>query len=577
MSDFLFAKPILEKLTPNLPFFEYHHQLAEIYKKTETEKEKKFLDLLIDVSSAIIDIENTSNPYNISLKPDELKYLEGVSGVVDIPEIKYLLKDVLWIHEKKNISHGLEALEASLDSAKKIDPRLYPSDILKRIKRALVLSHQLKNRAKHDLVESTLTTICNLFKVVINSDCYLSGWIIELLIDYNAKNQIQEIISSDLLVTALAAAEKNSDWQLAHQLRRSVLIIYRFSEKTSETNRALIELASSYAKEGDQLRSGIVATRAFQLAIRNLMEVTGEDLQQTKSELMQEFHKKLLAAQSVIPQQMKLVQTQSIDLSDQLMILKNDLSQGRNALECLTILALKFPQQNESVFRSMQDNRQESNIHSLFASKSVVDDRGRTVANLSNEHKEYSHNLNTDLNILWSIKARLIEFGRNWISSEYPFIKSDWNNLLGDCSTIRPGHEQIVIEGLHFGLNGNYLVSSHLLIPQIEDSFRYLLENNEILCSKIAKSLNQKDEILDDLVKHTKLNELLGEEFVFEASRLLIEPGLNFRNDESHGKLPYAAFWSHTSVYLWYLALRLHCLGPSILKSKFQVKAPSDP
>jgi len=170
------------------------------------------------------------------------------------------------------------------------------------IRRALVLSHQLKNRVKHDIVENTLTTICKLFKVVINSDCYLSGWIIELLIDYNAKNQIQKIISSDLLVTAIDATEKNSDWQLVHQLRRSVLIIYRFLEKPSETNHALIELASSYAKEGVQLRSGIVATRSFQLAIRNLMEVTGEDLQQTKSELMQEFHKKLLAAQSVIPQ-----------------------------------------------------------------------------------------------------------------------------------------------------------------------------------------------------------------------------------------------------------------------------------
>ena len=102
---------------------------------------------------------------------------------------------------------------------------------------------------------------------------------------------------------------------------------------------------------------------------------------------------------------MKLVQTQSIDLSDQLMILKNDLSQGKNALECLTILALKFPQQNESVFKSMQDNRQESNIHSLFASKSIVDDRGRTVANLSNDQKEYSHDLNTDLYQTQEIKA----------------------------------------------------------------------------------------------------------------------------------------------------------------------------
>ncbi len=576
MSDFLFAKPILEKLTPHLPFFEYHYELVDIYKKTEARDEKKFLDLLIDISSVIMNIENTSNPYEKSLKQDELKYLEDASISVENPEIKYLIKDILWVHEKKNISHGLEALEASLESAKKIDPRLYPTDILNRIKRALVLSHQLKNRVKFDIVENTLATICNIFKIVISSDNYLSGWIVELLIEYNAKSQIHEIISSDLLVIAIAAAEKNSDWQLAHQLRKSVLNIYRFLKNTSEINRALIELASSYAKEGDQLRSGIVATRSFQSAIRNLMEVTGEDLQQTKSELMEEFHKKLLAAQSVIPEQMKLIQTQSVDLSDQLMILKKDLSQGRSALECLTILALKFPQQNESVFRSMQDNRQENNIHSLFASKSIVDDKGRTVANLSSTQKAYSHDLNTDLSILWSIKARLIEFGRSWISSEYPLIKSDWSNLLGDCSTIRPGHEQLVIEGLHFGFNGNYLVSSHLLIPQIEDSFRYLLESNDILCSKIAKSLNQKDEILDDLVKHLKLSELLGDEFVFETSRLLIQPGLNFRNDESHGKLPYESFWSHTSVYLWYLALRLFCLGPSILKSKFQVKPPSD-
>ena len=143
-----------------------------------------------------------------------------------------------------------------------------------------------------------------------------------------------------------------------------------------------MELSRSYSKQGSQLKHGIPAKLCFQSAIKYVSEISGKDFQQIKKELKEEFHMKLLEAQSVIPEQMQLYQTESISIEDQCIMFEKELSQGKNIFECLVIFILKFPQHNESFFEPMVKNCRNGLIHSLFCEQSIVDKKGRTITTL---------------------------------------------------------------------------------------------------------------------------------------------------------------------------------------------------
>ncbi|HRF97031.1 MAG TPA: DUF4209 domain-containing protein, partial [Aggregatilineales bacterium] len=70
---------------------------------------------------------------------------------------------------------------------------------------------------------------------------------------------------------------------------------------------------------------------------------------------------------------------------------------------------------------------------------------------------------------------------------------------------------------------------------------------------------------LDAILSEAKLEEVLGENVVFDLRCLLIEKlGSNYRNDFAHGLLSDDGFSSYTAIYLWWLVLHLCYLGKKI-------------
>jgi hypothetical protein len=100
-------------------------------------------------------------------------------------------------------------------------------------------------------------------------------------------------------------------------------------------------------------------------------------------------------------------------------------------------------------------------------------------------------------------------------------------------------------------LTGDFLVSTHLLIPQLENSIRYILSNQGEIVSNLGDDRTQDEKNLNSILFSPKLIEILGEDITFDLQGLLVERfGSNIRNDTAHGLINIYSFSSPQHSYL---------------------------
>ncbi|MDD1468076.1 DUF4209 domain-containing protein, partial [Dolichospermum sp. ST_sed5] len=135
---------------------------------------------------------------------------------------------------------------------------------------------------------------------------------------------------------------------------------------------------------------------------------------------------------------------------------------------------------------------------------------------------------------------------------------------------VAAGREYLFAKGLYAGLIGDFITSTHILIPQIENSVRYLLSSRGAITSGIDNKNNgiQKEKYLTSTLypsQYPEITSIFDEDTLFDLQGLLVEhSGSNLRNKIAHGLITDDDFSSSTFSYLWWLTLRL-CFGIGIL------------
>jgi hypothetical protein len=157
--------------------------------------------------------------------------------------------------------------------------------------------------------------------------------------------------------------------------------------------------------------------------------------------------------------------------------------------------------------------------------------------------------------------AQVIEHVRHQILLEHSVCIDDLLLIVWNNPFIPEGREYIYARGLHAGFLGNFLDAAHLLIPQLENSIRYLLAQRGVIPSGIDAQGIQEEYTLSKIMYLPEIKAIFGEDVAFDLQGLLVEPaGSNIRNSMAHGLMNYDHFFSPQIVYLWWLTLRLCCL-----------------
>lgn len=115
----------------------------------------------------------------------------------------------------------------------------------------------------------------------------------------------------------------------------------------------------------------------------------------------------------------------------------------------------------------------------------------------------------------------------------------------------------LVAKGLKAGFEGDFVVSLHLLIPQLEHIVRTHLQLRGAKTLTSEGTDLQMEAGLSTLASHPEMKVVFGEDLAFEIRALFCEGfGPNLRNEVAHGLIEVGALQSAESIYAWWLIFR---------------------
>jgi hypothetical protein len=151
-----------------------------------------------------------------------------------------------------------------------------------------------------------------------------------------------------------------------------------------------------------------------------------------------------------------------------------------------------------------------------------------------------------------------IEPARRTLMAEHGYHERDLARLAEASPFVPPGREPFFSRGLFAGLEGDYFLATHVLVPQIEHATRSLLKSRGVNTVKVNRDGLDEERDLADLLRLPETTKLLGEDVCFTFRALLLHrSGPHFRDLLAHGLLEYGAFFSVHAGYLWWLTLHL--------------------
>ncbi|MHC5737238.1 DUF4209 domain-containing protein, partial [Nostoc sp.] len=154
-----------------------------------------------------------------------------------------------------------------------------------------------------------------------------------------------------------------------------------------------------------------------------------------------------------------------------------------------------------------------------------------------------------------------IEQARYQINLEHSVQINDLLPIVSNSPFVPSEREYLFAKGLYAGLTGDFFTSTHILIPQIENSMRYLLWRQNIITSKFDDNGIQNEYDLNKILYLPEIASIFDENTLFDLRGLLIEhSGSNLRNRMAHGLINDNEFNSPIMSYLWWMTLRLCCL-----------------
>lgn len=121
---------------------------------------------------------------------------------------------------------------------------------------------------------------------------------------------------------------------------------------------------------------------------------------------------------------------------------------------------------------------------------------------------------------------------------------------------IPAGHEPFFVKGLLAGIERDYITACHLLIPQVENSLRYLVQQSGEEPTTLHGDGTQERDGLKTMLEHSVVIERLGIDLASNLKIILLDKVYgDLRNQLSHGYTPASHYHGVSAIYFWWLML----------------------
>ena len=162
-------------------------------------------------------------------------------------------------------------------------------------------------------------------------------------------------------------------------------------------------------------------------------------------------------------------------------------------------------------------------------------------------------------NFKWTFRVQTaIEPARLTIVGEHAPRPFQLEFLVNANPFVQSSRVPIFLRGLHAGLMGDTMMAVHLLVPQLENALRFVLNQHGVDTANIDSEGLEQNKALGKLLEFPELRQLLGDDLIFELRGVFCEKsGFNFRNRLAHGRVSAGDCSSVAAINAWWLILRI--------------------
>jgi hypothetical protein len=547
----------------NLPSIENLLDCTELYSTLDNIEPGDAATLLHQISSMMLDPSDTRVPFKPyfqyagthsssieDFNKHSLFCIAAITKEINNADLRARLSDLIWCRKAGGLEQAHLAVSSYIDSAK----ALISSNRFKavaRIERALRLGYTLRR------AQGSQYDVAAEYTALLLTD--------EKLIEYPAqliRLACEFSVKDDRYLYSLA--ERTAD-ELFHKkdFRRSILFLevcqtcaFSMKDKDSE-HSAIRKIARCHETEADY-HDGAISVGCLMSAIEAIRKTPNSKPKQA------ELYKKLRAHQRELKHHMGGFEISSGDMSKEVKTAQKIVI-GTDIFDCIFRLALVVT--TPSKIDQLRDVVKKTIMNSIFADLGAdhIDSEGMVVAKTPGaDADENAKNSAIESHLATLIKNDHVLTARAYvlpateaIVNTYYFDKEVLAPFVVNNPFIPSDHKEFYSRGLMAGLHGDFLLSSHLLIPQIENSLRYVLEQLDEESTRIHGDGDQERDGLKVLLEHPKLVDEFGDT-LFHLKTILIDKVYgDLRNQVSHGYIPSSQLNSEASAILWWLTLRI--------------------
>lgn len=500
--------------------------------------------------------------------PDELNFFESILGDIFDPWLKARLADLLWICKRpRNPGHARAAIESYISHP--INPESWISGVDDCWERGARLAIQLKINEKIEEIKSQLFSS---FLMDHTDKTFMALWLAKLL----DRLQVDRDIRGDI---AKKLSNLGSDLAIKGDFNAARAYFEMAAKKNSQTGDEaawisnLVAIAECFEKEAD-LRSSdsnlaansfyenaIQAYRSVPIKHRAAFDIEGK---------MSSVKSKIKATGEATLDEMGVVKTPGVDISE---IVKSSIGHvaGKINLQDALIhfVGLYSGPNHNKLMDSARETLKSSFFSSLFGSSRLSSD-GRVVARVpaanlnageeAPENKAILHHQTVqhfDIEIQIVVKGQILPALRQVLLEHR--VTKEFLELACLHSPIVPRDRSGLLSyALWLGFEYDFGNSIHLLCPQFEHIIRTQLKSAGAHTSNIDKDGIENENGLSTLMDLPEAIDIFGHDLVFEIRSVFTDSlGFNLRNEVAHGLLGDHNASSISSIYAWWMILRL--------------------
>ena len=544
----------------------------------------KILSLFADACSMMLSPESANEPFKPLMQsrthrwvvPNDLRdsdiafFAEVVDEIRD-PRLAARLADLVWLRQvPRDPKFALTAIDNY--RAIPLTAKSWFADARHCWGRARVLVAML-GKGSGDRWAEIRDSVLIAFRAAGTRDNYFGLQLAEFLEDYIDAKAEQLSIARQLQQLA-EAFERDGNRHAAQDYFDGAAGWFKRGGDAQQSTTMIVATAECLAKEGDERLvadqpSHTAAGLLYERAIQKYRSVPkAERGQHGVEERLADLHQRVQASGLQSLGEMNTIETPSVDLSEVADRSRQAVT-GKAPLDALGEYLNLHAFMNAEQLRSKAIENLKAHPLQALLSTVVVADDGRIVAKRSgvdlnamdSERSEAAiraEMVNSYVMYVHGIVYGVVLPGLEVLRLEHRLREGDFRGIAARSLSVPPGRDGLFAKALFAGYEWDFVAAIHILAPQVEHMVRFHLKYMGIRTTTVDSEGVEAEVGLSALMNITESARIWGDDVAFEIKALFCDSvGPNIRNDVAHGLFSEEKCKSTTSVYAWWLGLKI--------------------